>query len=183
MLSYVNPHGSKLTYIFFQILVPTAPPRNLTATPGMANATLMWITPVQPNGNVIYMYEVIDSYGMSVTSGMTMELSVTVTDLDVFTNYTFNVTASTSGGSTDPATGMFTTFQGSMIYSYKFLALNVLDLCISILLKWICQCVIIALNNGLVLWNDDVANVNKCYVNYLLSTSVATLATGYCMTR
>ena len=94
----------------------------------MTNATLMWIAPVQPNGDVTYTYNVIDSNGMSVYNGTTMELNATVTDLRVFTNYTFNVTASTSAGSTDPATGMFTTLQGSMIYSYKLLALNILNL-------------------------------------------------------
>ena len=90
----------------------------------MTNATLMWLAPVQPNGNVTYTYEVINNMGVNVTSGMTMELSITVINLNVFTNYTFNVTASTSAGSTDPATGMFTTLEGSTIYSKIYLLLN-----------------------------------------------------------
>ena len=114
--NYLSPHGSTLTYRFFLILVPTTPPRNLTATPSMTNVTLMWIAPEQPNGDVTYTYDVTDTEGMTMMNGMTMELSVTVDGLRVFTNYTFSVTASTSAGSTDPATGMFTTLEGSMIY-------------------------------------------------------------------
>ena len=74
----------------------------------------MWQAPEQPNGNVTYTYYIIDSMNMIVTSGMTVRLSVTVTNLRAFTNYTFNITASTSAGSSDPATGNFTTHQGSM---------------------------------------------------------------------
>ena len=105
----------RVTIQILSSLVPGGPPRNLTATPGMTNVTLMWVAPEQPNGNVTYTYEIINS---TVIRGMTMELSVTVTDLNFFTNYTFNVTASTSIGSTDPATGMFTTLEGSMTYIY-----------------------------------------------------------------
>ena len=82
----------------------------------MIDVTLMWIAPNQPNGIVTYDYEIINSTDGIVTSGMTTELSVTVTGLNHFTNFTFNVTARTSAGSNGPATGSFTTLQGSMIY-------------------------------------------------------------------
>ena len=62
---------------------------------------------------------------------MTMELSVTVVNLRAFTNYTFNITASTSAGSGEPATGNFTTRQGSMIYYKAMLYLQlVIYICI-----------------------------------------------------
>ena len=103
-------------YYYILLLSAPTPARNLTADPNTSNVTLMWQAPEQPNGNVTYTYDIIDGMDMIVASGMTMELSVTVINLSAFTNYTFNITASTSAGSGDPATGNFTTHQGSMIY-------------------------------------------------------------------
>lgn len=81
----------------------------------MTNVTLMWEPPLQPNGIVTYYYEIFNSTNDVVISGMTMELSVVVVGLDHFTNYTFNVTARTSAGSSDPDTGDFTTLEGGII--------------------------------------------------------------------
>ena len=100
-----------MMYFIFS-LAPITPPTDLEATPGMTNVTLMWVAPEQPNGIVTYDYAIINSTDDIVISGMTMDLSVTINGLDVFTNYTFNVTARTSAGSTGPATGNFTTLEG-----------------------------------------------------------------------
>ena len=107
------------------ILAPIGSPRNLTADPGMQNVTLMWLAPIQPNGIITYSYYIIDDEDMTVANGTTMDLSVTVTGLTEFTNYTCNVTASTSVGSTDPATEMFTTLQGSMCDIYFYFKITI----------------------------------------------------------
>ena len=101
-------------HIVFTV-APTGPPTNLEATPSITSVTLVWMAPAQPNGIVTYDYVIVNSMNYVVSSGMTMDLSVTINGLDDFTNYTFNVTARTSVGSTGPATGNFTTFEGSMI--------------------------------------------------------------------
>ena len=96
-------------------VAPIGPPTNLEAIPGITNVTLMWMAPAQPNGIVAYDYVIMNSMNDIVSSGMTMDLSVSINGLDEFTNYTFYVTARTSEGYTGPATGNFTTFEGSMI--------------------------------------------------------------------
>ena len=96
-------------------VAPIGPPTNLEATPGITSVTLTWMAPAQPNGIVTYDYVIVNSMNYSVSSGMTIDLSVTINGLDEFANYTFNVIARTSAGSTVPATGNFTTFEGSMI--------------------------------------------------------------------
>ena len=98
-------------------VAPIGPPTNLEATPGIGSVTLMWMAPEQPNGIVTYDYVIINSMYDIVSSGMTMDLSVSINGLDEFTNYTFYVTARTSEGYTGPATGNFVAFEGSM-YDY-----------------------------------------------------------------
>ena len=114
MLQYTQIYV-RSNIIHFLLSAPT-PVRNLTTTPGMTNVTAMWLEPLQPNGNVTYFYDVIDEMNVTVMSGSTDDFSVTVGGLEIFTNYTFRVTGSTSGGSGIATTEMFTTLQGSMSY-------------------------------------------------------------------
>jgi len=87
--------------------------RNLTASPGRNNVTLMWLSPIQPNGNVSYSYSISETAsGVSVASEMTTSLSAVVESLRAFTNYTFTVTAMTSAGSSASVMETFMTLQG-----------------------------------------------------------------------
>ena len=113
-------HGwcTKFSYyaLYCLYVAPTAA-RNLTASPGRNNVTLMWLSPVQPNGNVSYTYSVsVTTSGASITSGTATTLSAIVENLRAFTNYTFTVTAMTSAGSSAPVMETFMTLEGCMLY-------------------------------------------------------------------
>jgi len=70
----------------------------------------MWLSPLQPNGNVSYTYSISD--GVAVISRNTTALSAVVDNLRAFTNYTFTVTAMTSAGSSAPVMVTFMTLEG-----------------------------------------------------------------------
>ena len=105
------------------LAVPTDA-RNLTATPAITYATLTWLPPAQPNGNVFYFYTItVAETGILVTSGVTASRSATITGLDAFTNYTFSVTAATFVGSSNPVTSTFMTLQGSKLIRHYFITM------------------------------------------------------------
>ena len=80
----------------------------------MIDVVLVWLPPVQPNGDVSYSYTIeVTETSILITSGVTTDLNVTITDLNPFTNYTFTVTAVTLGGLSTAVSLTFVTFPGS----------------------------------------------------------------------
>ena len=89
-------------------LGPTAPPSSFTADEVNArNATLTWTAPEESGQNGI-----ITGYTVSCSDGMRMvtpQLSVILTSLTPYLDYTCSVSASNSAGSSPEATVNFTT--------------------------------------------------------------------------
>jgi len=111
-------------YLTYELAPTTA--RNLTAIPGRNNVTLMWTSPLQPNGNVSYIYTISETTsGAFVTSGITTTLNTFIENLRTFTNYMFTVTAVTSAGSSVPVMETFMTLEGCTLYLYSTVALCV----------------------------------------------------------
>ena len=104
-----------LLIVYVYTVAPTDA-RNLTATPGRTSVVLMWLPPIQPNGNVSYSYTInVTLTSNLASSGVSINENVTITDLDTFTNYTATVIAVTLGGSSNPISSTFVTLQGSML--------------------------------------------------------------------
>ena len=114
--TFLHSFSLKINPLCCLFLIAPTDPRNLTATPGRAGVTIMWLPPTQPNGNVSYSYTVnVTGTNSLVNSRATTYESVTITDLNPFTNYTVTVIAVTLGGTSNPVSNTFVTLQGSML--------------------------------------------------------------------
>ena len=76
---------------------------------------LQWQDPESPNGNIShYNYSCLNVNGSQISRNggvSSLDFSVTIAGLFPFTEYQCNVTASTSGGTSDPGTNTSVTGQ------------------------------------------------------------------------
>ena len=104
----------------FIISAPSMPTNVMLNTPTATSLQLQWGVPNMPNGVITgYTYS-CDYNNNSLASPImntdvaTDTLSVTLNDLRPFTEYTCDVTASTSGGASGPGTDTAVTGQAGM---------------------------------------------------------------------